>query len=653
MYNQYPYLNLNDLNLDYILKAIKEMRYEVTNFVSINAIKYANPIQWNITSQYEKNTIVIDPVTGTAYISVAPVPAGVALTRPEYWTVVFDLGSFVTRAAQNFTSRWESDTTATATFSTPAGGWLVWGDVLYKALVNITAGDAYVVDSNIEHITIEDVLSAIVQDIADEVQARQDADDAINTTIGDLNDLTTTDKTSVVNAINGEVQARQDADGALSDRIDDEVQARQGADDAINTTIGDLNDLTTSDKTSVVNAINETLGTIGSVTGDLSDLVTVNKTNLVNAINEVASKTSVILNVKDYGAVGDGVTNDYAAINAAIAAANTNGLTTIYFPDGKYFCGDGSFVIDTSHIQFAGAANSELVSNGLSDGAFINFTSTYTLEQYNYARVPLKDICITGNYFTDTTSFGVIGVKMGTDSTFISPHCILVNVTIRNFAIGLQLSSAYKSSYLNCTFLANNRGVDVPSAGIQQAVPCVFVTCWWEMNNYGIYALATGYNSISIFGGAFEYNRSIFTGYTKMVYIGTRFEFDARASCDASLNARSVYNQASTTGGVSVSKFIGCFFLELNNYLDNVRYWIANPYMLTSYNMPRIYGLGGNPVTLEFILCEFEGVNSISGYYYIGCDHYYGAGNYSKTIGAANMINSAQVVTSANGFITN
>lgn len=194
MFNQYPYLNLNDLNLDYILKAIKEMRYEVTNFVSINAIKYADPIQWNITSQYEKNTIVIDPVTGTAYISVAPVPAGVALTRPEYWTVVFDLGSFVTRAAQNFTSRWESNTTTTATFPTNTGEWVVWGDVLYKALVNITAGDTYVIGSNIEHFTIEDLYNSYLNTIA-----------SILAMVGDLVDLNTSDKTSIVNAINSVV----------------------------------------------------------------------------------------------------------------------------------------------------------------------------------------------------------------------------------------------------------------------------------------------------------------------------------------------------------------------------------------------------------------------------------------------------------------
>ena len=165
MFNQYPYINVNDLNLDYILSQIKVMMNEVTNFVSINAIKYADPIQWDITRQYEKNTIVIDPVTGTAYISVAPVPAGVALTRPEYWTVVFDLGSFVTRAAQNFTSHWEQDTTLTATFPSNVGDWLVWGDVLYKVISPIVTGNQYVEGSNIEHFTIEELYNEILNEI--------------------------------------------------------------------------------------------------------------------------------------------------------------------------------------------------------------------------------------------------------------------------------------------------------------------------------------------------------------------------------------------------------------------------------------------------------------------------------------------------------
>lgn len=39
-------------------------------------------------------------------------------------------------------------------------------------------------------------------------------------------------------------------------------------------------------------------------------------------------------NVKDYGAIGDGVADDTAEINAAIAAANGNGI--VYYPNGTY-----------------------------------------------------------------------------------------------------------------------------------------------------------------------------------------------------------------------------------------------------------------------------------------------------------------------------
>lgn len=236
MFNQYPYLNLNDLNLDYLLNEIKRMYNDVTNFVSINAIKYADPIQWNITSQYEKNTVVIDPLTGTAYISVAAVPSGVALTRTEYWTVVFDLGSFVVRAAKNFTTRFEEATTLTATFSTTAGEWLVWGDTLYIANVNITAGDSYVVGGNIRRITIEEVKNTIIQLINDNY-------DTIVDMIGILDDLTTTDKTNIVAAIN-----------------------------SLKSEIGNLEDLNTTDKSSLVAAINENASNIDDMNETIEDV---------------------------------------------------------------------------------------------------------------------------------------------------------------------------------------------------------------------------------------------------------------------------------------------------------------------------------------------------------------------------------------------
>lgn len=248
LFEQWPYTNLHTLNLDWILESLRELEHTIDQFVSINALKYADPIQWNITRQYEKNTIVIDPLTGTAYISVQPVPSGVALIRDEYWTVVFDLGSFVVRAAKNFTDRWESQWTLTATFPSNAGDWLVWNDTLYKVMSNIIAGDQYVIDSNIRHFTMEDV-------------------------IGHLEDLDTTDKSNIVAAINEVIQT-------------------------FNTIIGDLTDLNTTDKSSIVNAINEVIQTFNDKIGDLDDLDTSDNSNIVAAINSLITDLSNMITTK-------------------------------------------------------------------------------------------------------------------------------------------------------------------------------------------------------------------------------------------------------------------------------------------------------------------------------------------------------------------
>ena len=57
----WPWTNQHELNLDWIIESIKDQETRLTNFVSLNSIKYADPFQWNITSQYAQNTLVIDP----------------------------------------------------------------------------------------------------------------------------------------------------------------------------------------------------------------------------------------------------------------------------------------------------------------------------------------------------------------------------------------------------------------------------------------------------------------------------------------------------------------------------------------------------------------------------------------------------------------
>ena len=71
-----PYTNFHDMNLDWIIEALNEFNRKLANFVSLNTIKYADPIKWDIISQYAQNTLVLDPQDGTAYLSVQPVPQG-------------------------------------------------------------------------------------------------------------------------------------------------------------------------------------------------------------------------------------------------------------------------------------------------------------------------------------------------------------------------------------------------------------------------------------------------------------------------------------------------------------------------------------------------------------------------------------------------
>src|SRR5690348_3599338 len=74
-------------------------------------------------------------------------------------------------------------------------------------------------------------------------------------------------------------------------------------------------------------------------------------------------------NVKQFGAVGDGSTDDTTAITEAIAAASSAGGRPVYFPNGTYICtafncptkvtlqGDGPWA---SIIKLKNGANSDL-----------------------------------------------------------------------------------------------------------------------------------------------------------------------------------------------------------------------------------------------------------------------------------------------------
>lgn len=279
--NIWPYTNFHEMNLDWILQAIKDMNEELRTFINVNTIKYANPIKWDIARQYEANTVVVDDA-GTAYLSVKAVPSGISISRTEYWT---EIGNF-SRLWISFKSGitpYDTGASTTATDNYQVNT-LVWvNDTLRIVTKAMTAGDKFT-DSNSTLTSVNAELEKLrahmtmaETNLAKEIADRKAADETLTTSVNQN-----------ANNIAAEITARQDA-------ITKETNARIAAD----------------------NALQEQIKAVSSTT---------------------------FANVKDYGAVGNGTADDTAAIKKAIASGlpllfpdGTYSITNDITLQGAYF----------------------------------------------------------------------------------------------------------------------------------------------------------------------------------------------------------------------------------------------------------------------------------------------------------------------------
>jgi hypothetical protein len=88
----------------------------------------------------------------------------------------------------------------------------------------------------------------------------------------------------------------------------------------------------------------------------------------------LANRFAQIVNVKNFGATGDGTTNDHAAIVLAMLSLTNN--SCLYFPAGVYAVGDWlSFDIAYAQVSFGSLTNISIIGDGMGTSTIKNINS--------------------------------------------------------------------------------------------------------------------------------------------------------------------------------------------------------------------------------------------------------------------------------------
>lgn len=141
-------------------------------------------------------------------------------------------------------------------------------------------------------------------------------------------------------------------------------------------------------------------------------------------------------NVVDYGAAGDGVTNDGTAIGSAVAAAKAAGGGVVFFPQGTYLV-SAAIVVDGANITLQGAGRSATIIKTVGNHQIIRGVSVAGLQ--------VRDLQVLGDADSGKTS------QRGIEWTGVSDG-LIHNVWAKNLGYDgiLLLSGCVNCTVSNC-----------------------------------------------------------------------------------------------------------------------------------------------------------------------------------------------------------
>lgn len=148
--------------------------------------------------------------------------------------------------------------------------------------------------------------------------------------------------------------------------------------------------------------------------------------------SEIVGLTGQYFNVTEYGATGDGVTDDYTAIASAITAASSAGAGIVYFPAGTYLVSQTLRRPSAVSMLGAGVAGTIIMGDDLTAQPVVGTTVTAWVASPTVRAGFIKNLLIDNQ---DRANAGAIGLELAG-----AHDCVIEGVTVQNVETGVSLT---------------------------------------------------------------------------------------------------------------------------------------------------------------------------------------------------------------------
>jgi len=255
----------------------------------------------------------------------------------------------------------------------------------------------------------------------------------------------------------------------------------------------------------------------------------------------VQAKLQEFVSVKDFGAVGDGVTDDTASFQAALDFQASSG-SPIYVPAGEYLC--GSLTYSTRVILFGSAPDRSELSGPISKIIYTGTTGflfSAAVGGDPYGTV-IENIKLFGQ---GRNTAGGAGCFQGR-TTGSNRNMIFQNVWVENFNFaGFDLPDAFGNQFLGCRFRniapsGGASGAGVWYRRINFSAPTattgdLYQGCYFSGCLSGAGCVATDRSDYHVFNNCFFESNDVGVNFTlsqKIVLLGCYFEGNSVAGAN-------------------------------------------------------------------------------------------------------------------------